>query len=218
MRRENSAAAQAAAIRAGARRGPWRRLLALLGLGGAAVARADAQAARWAHGAAGEERTARLLAQLEARGWHVRHDLRLAGRRFNVDTALVSPCGTGLVVLDTKNWHRGPDWETKLIDGRVHCGRDDRHDQIAKVAEYARLVGSAVAVPGLVVQPLVVVHGSRIPGGHLTAPVPGGSVLVVGTDWLVPTLAAAVRGRDPRRAAALAARVDQVLRPYVTGA
>ncbi|MFJ5294483.1 nuclease-related domain-containing protein [Streptomyces sp. NPDC088348] len=211
----NSAAARAAAIRAGAR----------LGGGGPEVRRAASEAARWEHGAAGEEATVRLLRPLHRWGWLrrllgrpvwvVRHDLRLHGRHFNVDHLLVSPCGTGLVVLDTKNWRRGRGGETKLVGGRVCCGTDDRHGQIEKVAEYARLVEVAVGVPGVSVQPLVVVHGSRIPGGHLTAPVPGGSVLVVGTDWLVPTLAAAVRGRDPRRAAALAARVDQVLHPYI---
>lgn len=211
MTAQNSAAARAAALRAGARRGVWRRLLAILGLGGARVRRADAQAARWAHGAAGEEATARLLVPLEAAGWHIRHDLRLAGRRFNLDSVLVSPCGTAVVVLDTKNWHRGR--PTTLTSGRVHCGTQDRHDQIEAVAKYAQAVGKALS--GVLVLPLLVVHGSPVAGGGFEAPVPGGAVWVLGTELLVPRLAGAVRGaRDPRRAAQLAQRVDSVLRPY----
>ncbi|MEU6016898.1 nuclease-related domain-containing protein [Streptomyces sp. NPDC047515] len=208
---QNSAAAHAAALRAGARGGPWRRLLALLGLGGARVRRADAEAARWAHGAAGEETTARLLAPLETAGWHVRHDLRLQGRRFNIDTALVPPCGTVVVVLDTKNWRRG--YPTTLDRGRVHCGTQDRHDQVVKVAGYAQAVGAVL--PGVMVVPLLVVHGSQVAGGGFEAPVPGGTVWVLGTDLLVPRLAGAVRNpRDRQRAAQLAGRVDSVLRPY----
>ncbi|WP_406163936.1 nuclease-related domain-containing protein [Streptomyces sp. NBC_01005] len=210
----NSAAAHAAALRAGARRGLWRRLLAFLGLGGARVRRADAAAARWAHGAAGEETTARLLAQLEAAGWHVRHDLQVAGRRFNLDHVLTSPCGTALVVLDTKAWHRGR--TTTLVGGRVHCGTDDRHDQVVKVAGYAEVVAAAVGLLPDQVWPLIVVHGSPIAGGRLEARVPGqrGVVHVLGPDWLVPTLAGAPKARDPRRAAQLAGRVDSVLLPY----
>lgn len=215
MSTRNSAAARAAELRAGARRGLWRRLLAFLGLGGAKVRHADAAAARWAHGAAGEEATALLLAPLEAAGWHIRHDLRLRGRRFNIDTALASPCGTAVVVLDTKNWHRGR--TTALVGGRVHCGEDDRHDQVEKVAGYAEAVATAVGLRPDQVWPLIVVHGSPIAGGRLEARVPGqrGVVHVLGPDWLVPTLAGAPKARDPQRAAQLAGRVDSVLLPYL---
>lgn len=211
----NSASARAAQIRARARRGVWRRLLAWAGLGGARVRRADAQAARWAHGGAGEETTVRLLHQLEAQGWAVRHDMRLLNRRFNLDHVLASPCGTAAVVLDTKTWRRT--WLTALVRGRVHCGVEDRHDQVEKVAGYAQLLSVALNLPGVAVWPLLVIHNSPITGGRLEAPVPGGMVHVLGTDWLVPTLAGAPKVRDPRRAAALAARLDRVLRPYVQG-
>ena len=211
----NSAAARAAAIRAGARRGVWRRLLAWCGVRTAAMRRADDRAARWAHGAAGEEATVRMLGRLESAGWHVRHDLRLRGRRFNLDHVLVSPCGTAVVVLDSKNWHRGR--PTTMVGGRVCCGVEDRHDQVAKVAGYARLVGTALGLRGVVVWPLLVIHGSPIPGGRLEARVTGwdGPVHVLGPDWLLPTLTAAPRARDRRRAAMVAGRVDSVLSPYM---
>ncbi|WP_331764773.1 NERD domain-containing protein [Streptomyces sp. NBC_01238] len=176
--------------------------------------RADIQAARWEHGAAGEETTARMLAALKVRGWAVRHDLRLRGRRFNLDHVLCSPCGTAVVVLDTKSWHRGR--PTSLIRGRVCCGTEDRHEQVEKVAGYARLVDQALGLPGVAVWPLLVVHGSPVAGGQLEARVQGwdGPVYVLGPDLLVPRLAGAPKARDAQRAAAVAQRVDSVLLPY----
>ncbi|MFF2731833.1 nuclease-related domain-containing protein [Streptomyces sp. NPDC058008] len=174
---------------------------------------ADAVAARWEHGAAGEAATARLLAPLSRAGWHIRHDLRLSGRRFNVDHVLVSPCGTAVVVADTKTWHRGR--PTMLIGGRVHCG-DDRHDQVEAVARYARLVEAALDLPpGVVVVPLIVVHGSPVAPGGLEVPVSGGTVWVLGAGEVVPRLQQAVQALpDRHRAQALDARVTAVLSPY----
>ncbi|MFD7615695.1 nuclease-related domain-containing protein [Streptomyces sp. NPDC059802] len=214
MSGQNSAAARAAALRAGARRGLWRRLLAFLGVRTAGARQAESQAARWQHGAAGEEVTARMLTALEARGWAIRHDRRLRGRQFNVDHVLVSPCGTAVVVLDTKAWHRGR--PTALVGGRVCCGTEDRHSQVEKVAEYARLVDQALGLPGVAVWPLLVVHGSPVASGYLETRAPGwdGPVYVLGPDRLLPTLAGAPKATDPRRAAVVAARVDFVLLPY----
>lgn len=214
----NSAAREAAAIRAHARRGLWRRFTAAVGMNPDAV-RADAQAALWDRGAAGEEATARLLAQLLAYGWKVRHDVRLRGRRYNIDHVLVSPCGTAVVVLDTKVWHRGR--PTVLLRGRVHVGTDhqaeDRHDQIEKVAGYAADVQEALGLPGVVVWPLLVVHNSPVAGGELAARAPrwDGAVYVMSANRLVPRLIGAVKDpADPQRAGVVLARVDQVLVPY----
>lgn len=180
---------------------------------------ADTVAARWEHGAVGEAATVRLLAPLVRAGWHVRHDVQLSGRRFNVDHVLVSPCGTAIVVADTKRWHRGR--ATTLVRGRVHCGdprvgpAGDRHDQVEAVARYARLVEAALGLPGVAVLPLVVVHGSPVAVGGLEASVPGGTVWVLGAGQLVPRLQQAVRTLpDRHRAAALVGEVDRVLRPY----
>ncbi|MFF8610861.1 nuclease-related domain-containing protein [Streptomyces sp. NPDC015346] len=176
--------------------------------------RADAHAARAEHGAAGERMTAGLLGPLEAAGWHIRHDLALPGSRANLDHVLVSPCGSAVVVLDTKRWHRGR--TTALVRGRVHCGQEDRHRQVEAVASYARRTAAALGMPTGSVWPLLVVHGSPILGGRLEARAPGwdGVVHVLGPDRLVPTLAAAPRQWDPERGSVLAARVDQVLRAY----
>ncbi|MEU9947054.1 nuclease-related domain-containing protein [Streptomyces sp. NPDC047939] len=214
MRSENSAAAKAAALRAAARKGLWRRLLSAAGFRTAGMRRADSTAARWAHGAAGEDVTAELLAALEARGWAIRHDVRLRGRQFNVDHVLASPCGTAVVVVETKHWHRGR--TTTVRAGRVFCGVEDRHGQVEKAVKYARLIQAALGMRGVVVMPVMVVHGSPVAGGFLEARVQGweGPVYVLGPDRLLPTLAAAPKVSDPRRAAAVAARVDSVLSPY----
>lgn len=199
--------------RAAARRGLWRRLLAWAGLNPAAR-RADALAARTALGAEWEQYTAAMLAPLETAGWRLLHDRALPGSSANLDHVLVSPCGTAVVVLDTKRWHAQR--PTPLIGGRVHCGVEDRHGQIEAVARYAARVQDLLRVPGVVVWPLLVVHGSLVVGGRLEARAAAwdGPVWVLSPDWLVPTLAQAPTGRDPAAAARLAARVIATLPPY----
>jgi hypothetical protein len=207
-----SAAREAAAIRACARRGLWRRLLALLGWNPAAR-RSDAVAARWDLGARAEQDTAGLLRVLETRGWLVLHDRAIPGSRANLDHVLVPPTGDAVVVLDTKRWHAGR--ETILHGSRVHCGLDDRHAQVEAVARYAARVHQALGMPGVEVLPLLVIHGSQIPGGHLPAPVAGGGVVhVLSAERLVPDLVKAVKRVDRRAAKVLARRVAQVLPPY----
>lgn len=206
-----SAAAHAAAIRAQARKGLWRRIQAWLGVG-KAIRRADAHASRWEHGAKAEEATARLLRPLEAQGWYVRHDRALPRSRANLDTVMVAPDGT-VIVLDTKAWARNA--TTALRGGRVCCGAEDRHDQVEKVAGYAVRIARAVGVPEVVA--VVLVHGSPVAGGYIEAPVPGlpRPVYVLTPGNVVAVLAAALRYRDPARAAQVANVVDRVLPPYV---
>ncbi|MDX3531182.1 nuclease-related domain-containing protein [Streptomyces sp. ID05-39B] len=174
-------------------------------------------AARWDLGAAAEATTAGMLEALHRQGWHVRHDRALPGSRANLDHVLISPCGTAVVVLDTKRWHASAQKPTWLVRGRVCCGTDDRHGQVEAVARYAARVQTALGMPGVVVWPLLVVHGSPVAGGELRASVAGwdGPVFVLSPGRLVPRLAAAPRGvRDLGRAAVVARRVDEVLRPY----
>lgn len=205
----------AARERAKARKGVRRRVLAWVGLNPAAR-RADALAARTAHGAAGEQQTAALLARLPA-GWRVRHGMQLPGYRADYDHTLISPCGSAVVVLDSKQWRRN--WPTRLVGGRVCCGPQDRHDKVEAVARYAARLHKALALPGVVVWPLLVVHGSPVEGGVLAATAPewAGPVWVLSPPYLVPTLANAPTVWDPQRAAAVTDRVDRVLRPYSGG-
>lgn len=204
-----SAAARARALRGGLRAALWRQVRAWLGM---RPSRADQRARRFAHGAAGEEATAVMLRGLKASGWRVEHDLRSPGRRFNLDHVLVSPCGTTVVVLDTKAWHRGR--TTQLDRGRVHCGTEDRHKQVLSVAGYARLVADAASIPRAAVRPLLVVHGSPVAGGFLEVGAGEETVFVLSPAYLVPTLAAAAGPFDVWRCGGLADRVFGALRPY----
>lgn len=209
-----SAAAAARAIRRRARRGVRRRVTAWAGTNPDVVA-ADAVAGRWERGAEAERATARLLRRLRWRGWRILHDRQLSGHgRANVDHILVSPCGTALVVADTKRWHAQR--ETVLRGGRVHCGGEDRHGEVEKVARYAATVGRLLGLPAGAVWPVLVVHGSPIAGGVLDARVSGwaGPVWVLGPDRLVPALAAAPSGWSWRRTAGLRRRVAAALPPY----
>lgn len=210
----NSAARQAAAIRAHARRGVWRRLLSAVGVT-AHTRAADAEAARWGLGGQWEQVTARMLAPLEAEGWRILHDRRLPSGA-NLDHVLITPDGTEIVVLDTKRWDISR--PTVLRRGRVCCGTEDRHDQVVKVAGYADTVARRLRVPEESVTPLLVVHGSPVAGGHLDVMLLGRSspVYVLDPEWLMSTLTASGRKApaDPQRAGALARRVDQVLPRY----
>ncbi|MFE6412600.1 nuclease-related domain-containing protein [Streptomyces sp. NPDC057837] len=208
-----SAAREAARLRAQARGGWFRRLLAWLGIL-TTDRRLEAEAARREHGAVGEQWTADLLARLPA-GWTVFHDLAVPRRRFNLDHVLIPPSGAGVIVLDSKRWHRGR--PTTVVGGRLHCGQQDRHGQVEAVAGYASAVAAVLRVPAAMVEPLLVVHGSPVDGGgELVVRVPGWerTVLVVGTDRLLPTLLRVPGGRDPVAAGRLAARVGEVLEPY----
>jgi hypothetical protein len=180
-----------------------------------AAVRADAVAARWERGAAAERDTARLVRRLRWHGWRVLHDRRLPGHgRANLDHVLVSPCGTAVVVLDTKAWRRS--WPTRVVAGRVYCGGEDRHGEVEKVARYAGTVARLLGLSEGAVWPVLVIHGSPVAGGRLQVGVAGrpGSVHVLAAETLVPVLGAAPAGRNRAAKRELARRVDQALPPY----
>ena len=204
----NSAGREATRIRRAARRGVWGHVTAWAGLNPEAAA-ADAVAARWRLGAEAERETARRLRVLRLYGWRIRHDLRLAGRRFNLDHVLVSPCGTAVVVADTKRWPVGR--TVTAGPGRLWCGGEDRTGEAEKAARYAHLIEAAV---GVQVWPLLIVHGSDVRDGHLEVVTGSGRVQVVGVEQAVPVLRRAPAGWSWSRARRVGARVDEVLRPY----
>lgn len=215
---------EAARLHAAARRGWWRTVLRWFGVN-AVDRRLEAAAVRRDHGRIGEEWTAALLTRLPD-GWTVLHDLRVPGRRFNLDHVLIPPSGAGLIVLDSKKWRRS--WEgrpcpTTLVRGRVYCGPQDRHVQVEKVAGYASAVARALQVPAGMVMPMLVVHGSPVAaGGRLDVPVPGWerTVHVLAADRLLAALAGMPGGSGTVQPAALvlAAKARRVLPPYDTAA
>jgi hypothetical protein len=68
-----------------ARRGGLVGIAVAAGLAWVLRFRPSADALAWRRGAAGERRTARLLARLERHGWAVLHDLAVPGSRANAD-------------------------------------------------------------------------------------------------------------------------------------
>lgn len=202
---ENSAARQSAAIRARARRGVWRRVLAWLGVT-AHTRRADAQARAWDAGAKGEAATKALLSVLEREGWKVFHDRALPGAHSaNADHVLVSP-GARVFLVDTKLWSARGSQVVRAVGGRLMHGQRVADKAIRNVLFEADLVSRAVGVP---VQPLIAVHGAPVEGGGFIVR----DVPVVPADRLLVLL----RGNGGPRAAnasELAARVGRVLPPY----
>jgi len=208
----------AARERRAARKGVRRRVLAWAGLNPAAC-RADALAARVAHGVVGEQKTAALLARLPDDWLPPVYGRKLPPYPNDYDGLVIPPTGDVVLAVDTKNWRAG--WETTLRDGRVFCGHEDRQEEVEKAARAAARLERALAVPGVRVWPLLVVHGSRIvqrpplPQGRLEARAAAwdGIVHVLGPEYLVPTLVkSAAKGRPDRaRAVWLAQRVDRVL-------
>ena len=207
----NSAGREAAAIRARARKGLWGHATAWVGMNPEA-ARADAVAARWELGARAERETARIVRRLRWRGWRIRHDRGLAGRRFNLDHVLVSPCGTAVVVADTKRWHAQR--ETGVVGGRLHCGVEDRHGEAEKVARYAALVERALGMPGVTVWPVLIVQASTVPGRHVQVVTADGVVQVMAVEEVLGALRSAPQGWSWGRSRRVAARVDAVLPRY----
>jgi hypothetical protein len=214
----NSAGREAAVLRQKARGGPVRRLLARIGVDTVdhtLMARAD----RYDHGGKAEEETLAMLQPLRRYGWQILPDRLLPDGRgkANLDDVLVTD--DGIVVLDVKAWHRRR--ITTLVNGRVCCGTEDRHEQVENVAGYASRVARLVGMPADRVWPLLVVHGSQIKASgfdagrlEVRAPKWAGPVHVLGPQWLVPTLVRAGSGRDPVRTEVLARRVAGVLPPY----
>jgi hypothetical protein len=118
----------------------------------------------WRRGAAGERRTARLLAPLERHGWAVLHDLAIPGSQANIDHLVIGP--GGVAVVDSKQYR-----------GRLHLDRyglvwHGRHLlslTLRKVLWEADQADEVLGVADIQVAAVVAVHGAPIPWGMLQA-------------------------------------------------
>jgi hypothetical protein len=143
--------------------------------------RVSQDARNWRRGARGERRTARQLDRLARHGWVAFHDLAVPGSRANVDHLIIGPAGVFLV--DSKNW-RG-----RLVfapDGTLWHGSYPLTATLATIGFEAQAIAGALAVPGLAVEPLLVVHGSTIPWGEQYL----GGIAILPARRLVATLLA----------------------------
>lgn len=198
-----SAERWAAQLRADARRGLWRRILAWAGLS-PSVRRVDAQATACDAGAVGEQRTAELLRPLEREGWTVLHDRALPGARTaNADHVLISP-GARVFLVDSKLWSGR--YPVHVRAGRLRHGKLDRGQAVRSLQFETELVARALRAP---VQAVIAVHNAPVADGGFMV----GDIPVVPAGRLVEVL----RGNDgPQNPGALwlAQHADRALPRY----
>jgi hypothetical protein len=124
--------------------------------------RPSPDAVAWRRGAAGERHTARLLAALERQGWAVLHDLAVPGSAANIDHLVIGP--GGVFVVDSKQY-RG----RLQLDGsgRLWHGRYPMAGALRSVSFEADQAAQVLIDPGVVVVPVMAVHGAQVPWGKV---------------------------------------------------
>jgi hypothetical protein len=157
--------------------------------------RPSADAVAWRRGAARERRTARLLGPLERHGWAVLHDLAVPGSQANIDHLVIGP--GGVFVIDSKHY-RG----RLQLDGsgRLWHGRYPLAPTLRTVDFEADRAAQVLVDPGVVVLPVVAVHGAQVPRGKVVMD----GVPVVAARRLPSMLRALPAVLSPERVAALA--------------
>jgi Nuclease-related domain len=157
--------------------------------------RPSPEASAWRRGAAGERRTARLLDPLERQGWAVLHDLAVPGSRANLDHLVIG--SGGVFVIDSKQY-RG---RLRLDgSGRLWHGRYSLAPTLRAVSFEADQAAQVLPDPGVVMLPVVAVHGVQVPWGKVVVE----GVPVVAAHRLPSMLCALPAVLGPERVAAVA--------------
>jgi hypothetical protein len=119
-------------------------------------------AVTWRRGAAGEQRTARLLEPLERHGWVVLHDLAVPGSPANIDHLVIGP--GGVFAIDSKQY-RG----RLRLDavGKLWHGRYPLASAVRAASWEADQAAKLLPDPGMAVVPLLAVHGAQVPWGKV---------------------------------------------------
>jgi hypothetical protein len=136
--------------------------LAAVAVGWGLRFRPSPDAVAWRQGAAGERRTARLLAPLERHGWAILHDLALPGSTANLDHLALGPAG--VFVIDSKQYHGRLQLDAV---GRLWHGRHPLAPVLRAVSWEADQAAQALPDPGVAVVPIVAVHGAQVPWGKV---------------------------------------------------
>jgi Nuclease-related domain len=116
----------------------------------------------WQRGATGERRTARLLSQLERQGWAVLHDLAISGSQANLDHLVIGP--GGVFVIDSKQYRGRLQLDPT---GRLWHGRYPLGPALRAVSFEADQAAQVLPDPGVVVRPIMAIHGARVPCGKV---------------------------------------------------
>jgi hypothetical protein len=124
--------------------------------------RPSPQARAWRRGAVGERRTARLLDPLERHGWAILHDLALPGSRANIDHLMIGP--GRVFVIDSKQYRGRLQLDPS---GRLWHGRHPLAPTLGAVSWEADQAAQVLPDPGVVVLPVVAVHGAQVPWGKV---------------------------------------------------
>jgi Nuclease-related domain len=157
--------------------------------------RPSPDAVAWRRGAAGERRTARLLAPLERYGWAVLHDLAIPGSRANLDHLVIGP--GGVFVIDSKQYRGRLQLDPS---GRLWHGRHPLAATLRAAQFEADQAAQILPDPGVAVVPIVAVHGAQVPWGKVVVD----GVPVVAARRLPSMLRELPAVLGPERVAALA--------------
>lgn len=156
----------------------------------------------WEAGAAGEVLVAGRLAELEADGWRILHDVHWPGRpKANIDHVLVGP--GGLLVIDSKNW-----------SGRVAISNDglyqngySRRRFVESAEQQAASIAALLDPPyRRHVQAWLCLAGHRQVDGQLS-----GAVKVYGADTVRDAVRTLPRILEPQDVEMIHARLQQLL-------
>jgi hypothetical protein len=124
--------------------------------------RPSPDAVAWRRGAAGERRSARVLAALEGQGWSVLHDLAVPGSRANIDHLVIGP--GGVFVIDSKQYRGRLQFDQS---GRLWHGRYPLAPALRAVSFEADRTALVLTDPDVVVVPIMAVHGTQVPWGKV---------------------------------------------------
>jgi hypothetical protein len=124
--------------------------------------RPSPDAVAWRRGSVGERRTAQLLGPLERHGWAVLHDLAVPHSRANIDHLVIGP--GGVFVIDSKQYRGRLQLDPS---GGLWHGRYPLAPTLQAVSFEADQAAVVLPDPGLVVVPIVAVHGAQVPCGKV---------------------------------------------------
>lgn len=170
----------------------------------------------WSTGAAGERRTAALLAPLERKGWVVIHDRRIPGSRANIDHIAIGP--TGVYVIESKNWTGRVVIRSRSLTHNGHradqaLAQTEREAEAVRVALTPHLAALGL---GVGVVPIVCIHRARVERRPFWARTVIDGVVICSGRRLRELLRRGPVVLSAEAIATLAGATEQALRPVIS--